>query len=105
MTLTLQITQLHVSKVQAIHSTFGKISASVLQLEINAGFKVAQPIINSALKKNPIHLPTNLLGLFELKSISLGYYDNYLYAGVDPVFSGHKTVSLANTENDEEYLQ
>lgn len=74
-----------------------------MQLELNLGFAIAQPMINAKLEENPIQLPTSVLGLFKLKSINLGYYDDYLYAGVTPVFDGPKIVPRI-TLDDEEFL-
>ena len=31
-------------------------------------------------------MPRNILGLFELTNLVLGYYDSYLYVGYTPVF-------------------
>jgi len=39
-------------------------------------------------------MPRNILGLFELTNLTLGYYDSYLYTGYTPVFTPLGEVSV-----------
>lgn len=66
----------------------GTLSGFAIKLAINNGFRIAKPIINGILAKKPIEFPHEVLGLFKLEAITLAYYDNYLYAGITPVFIG-----------------
>lgn len=88
MNLTIALTQLNVGKVEVLNSTIGKLSPVQIKLEINNGFRIAKPIINGLLAKHPIAFPTNILGLFELEALTLSYYDDYIYAGITPIFVG-----------------
>merc|ERR1719498_1699514 len=88
MNLTLALTQLNVGKVTVLNSTIGKLSPVQIKLEINNGFRIAKPIINGLLASHQIAFPTNIAGLFKLEAMTLGYYDDYIYAGITPVFVG-----------------
>lgn len=88
MNLTLALTQLNVGKVSVLNSTIGKLSPVQIKLEINNGFRIAKPIINGLLAAHPIPFPTNVFGLFNLEAMTLDYYDDYIYAGITPVFVG-----------------
>lgn len=44
------------------------------------------PVINGHLSKKPITVPHNIFGIFELHDLTLGYYDDYIYAGATPIF-------------------
>lgn len=39
----------------------------------------------------PLDFPTHVGDLFEFESINLGYYDDYIYAGITPIFIGPKS--------------
>jgi len=71
-----------------LYCAFGKLSPLSIKLEINNGIRVAKPILNSFLKSHPIKIPSKVLGVFELEALSLGYLNDYLYAGATPVFIG-----------------
>lgn len=86
MNLTFQLEELNVEKVNILQCSFGKLSAFSLKLAINNGFRVAKPFLNGILEKNQIQLPKQVFNLFKLEALTLGYYDNYVYAGVTPVF-------------------
>jgi len=88
MSMTIQITKLNVDSVVVVQSTFGKLSGISIKLEINNGFRIIQPTLNKMLGHKVINFPTNVFGIFELKSLTLSYYDNYLYAGLTPIFIG-----------------
>lgn len=77
---------MYVGTVKVNSCTFGRLSALKLKLEINKGFKIAQPIINSSLAGAHIAVPNNIGGIFELSDLNLSYFDSYLYAGATPVF-------------------
>ena len=71
-----------------LQSNIGKLNPLTLKLEINNGFRVAQPIINHKLSNHVIHFPTNIFGIFELSRLTISYYNNYIYAGITPIFIG-----------------
>ena len=54
---------------------------------MNNGFRIALPIINRVFAKYQIPFPSNF-GLFQLSDLTLGYYDDYIYAGATPTFVG-----------------
>jgi len=66
--------------------TFGKLSGLLIKTELNNGFRLFQSSINAFLARKTIPMPRNILGLFELTNLTLGYYDSYLYVGYTPVF-------------------
>jgi hypothetical protein len=86
MIVAAQITEVYSTTVTVNSCTFGKLSALKLKLELNKGFKIAQPIINEKLAAMTIAVPSNIAGIFELHNLTLGYYDDYLYAGATPIF-------------------
>ncbi len=86
MTLTVQLTTVNVDSVTVLYSNIGKLSAVSIKLEINNGYRVVEPTLNTFLSHKTINFPTNILGLFELRSLTLSYYNNYIYAGITPVF-------------------
>jgi len=88
MSLTIAVERLNVGSVDVLSCAFGKLSGLTIKLEINNGFRVVQPEINHKLAKKPINFPTNILGLFELRQLTLSYYNNYIYAGLTPIFIG-----------------
>merc|ERR1719389_1628022 len=87
MTLTLQLAQLNVGSVDILQCAFGRLSAVSVKLEINNGFRIAKPFLNRLLANKPIQLPkTAIFGLFRLENLTLNYYNDYIYAGVTPIF-------------------
>lgn len=88
MSLVIEVTKLNVDKVEILQCSWGKLNAVSVKLEINNGYRVIEPALNHFLKQNPINFPTNIFGIFELKALTLSYYDNYVYAGITPIFIG-----------------
>ncbi len=88
MSLTLQISKINVDTVQVLQSNIGKLNALTIKLEINNGFRIVQPHLNKILANHVIHFPTNILGIFELTQLTISYYNNYIYAGITPIFIG-----------------
>jgi len=86
--LQLTLTQFNVEKVKILQCSFGKLNAVSVKLEINNGFRVAKPLINRLLTDKPINFPTQVGNLFKLEALTLSYYDDYVYAGITPVFIG-----------------
>jgi hypothetical protein len=86
MRLLIGLTQVNVSNVSVLSCTFGKLSALLIRTELNNGFRLFQSSINAFLARKTIPMPRNILGLFELTNLTLGYYDSYLYTGYTPVF-------------------
>jgi len=85
MTLAISITKINVGSVTVVSDTFGKLSALLIRTEINNGFRVVQPTLNAWLLTKAYTFPTHL-GVFDLHSMNLAYYDNYVYCGITPVF-------------------
>ena len=88
MTLTIELTKVNVDSVDVVSDTFGKLSAVSIKLEINNGFRIFQGTLNSLLQAHPINFPTEVFGLFKLEQLTLAYYDDYIYAGITPIFLG-----------------
>jgi hypothetical protein len=86
MALTIAVTKLNVGSVKVLQCSFGKLSAITIKLEINNGFRIFQPELNHLLAQRVVQFPTNVFGLFELKQLTLSFYDNYIYAGITPIF-------------------
>lgn len=94
MTLTVQLTTVNVDSVTVLRSTIGNLSAAAIKLKINNGFRIVEPTLNTFLSKKTVHFPTNVLGLFELTALTISYYNNYIYAGITPVFIEPKGTTL-----------
>lgn len=94
MRLLIGLTQMNVSNVNVLNSTFGKLSALLIRTEINNGFRLFQDSINAFLSRKTVPMPRNILGLFELTNLTLGYYDSYLYTGYTPVFMPVKEMAF-----------
>lgn len=88
MTVLMSINKINIDKLTVNSCAFGRLSAVTLKVELNNGFRIALPLINKGLLNQPIQFPTNIFGLFELASLNLAYYDDYLYAGATPIFIG-----------------
>ena len=86
MLVSAQITEIYSGTVVVNSCSFGRLSALKLKLELNKGFKIAQPIINSKLAGMQVSVPSNIAGVFELHNLNLSYFDSYLYAGATPIF-------------------
>ena len=86
MSLVIDITRINVGSVTVVSDTFGKLSSILIRTEINNGFRIVQPTLNAFLSTKPFTFPTHILGVFDLHSMNLAYYNSYLYVGVTPVF-------------------
>lgn len=95
MKLQIGLTQMNVKNVNVVDCTFGRLSAILIRTEINNGFRLFQSSINNFLAKKLIPMPRNILGVFELTALTLGYYDSYLYVGYTPVFKPLGTEAVA----------
>ena len=94
MDVALNITKINISSVSVISDTFGKLSALTIKVKLNNGFRIGLPFLNILLTKFQIPIPSNIFGIFELSNLTLGYHDNYLYAGATPTFVGPKAERL-----------
>jgi len=90
MDVSLNITKVNIDSVDVISDTIGRLSALTIKLELNNGFRIGLPIFNKILAKHQISIPSNILGLFELSDLTLGYHNDYIYAGATPTFIGPK---------------
>jgi len=86
MDLSVQINNFSSSNLVIDSCTFGDLSALKLKLELNNFLRYYLPHMNTWLGMHPLALPSNILGIFELSDLTLGYYDNYLYAAATPTF-------------------
>jgi len=86
MAVSVQIDNFNSSNLTVDSCTFGNLSALKLKLELNNFIRFYLPHMNVWLGNHPIVLPSNIAGIFELSNLTLGYYDNYLYAGATPTF-------------------
>ena len=75
-----------VDKIEVVHSTIGNISAFKLKLELNTVSKILVPSLNKWLQKYQVPIPSNVLGIFTLSNLYLGYQDGYISAGATPTF-------------------
>ena len=71
-------------------STIGRLSALTIKLELNNGLRIAIPILNKILATHQIPVPSNIFGIFELSDLTLGYHNDYIYAGATPTFVAPK---------------
>ena len=46
------------------------------------------------LAKHAVTFPSNIFGIFLLSDLTLGYFDNYIYAGATPTFIAPKIQML-----------
>ena len=83
---------MYVGTVVVNSCSFGRLGALKLKLELNKGFKIAQPTINASLADMQISVPNNIGGVFELHDLNLSYFDSYLYAGATPNFLAHSFI-------------
>lgn len=84
--LSMQIQTVNVDKITVVYSGIGFISALVLKTEINNGFRLFMPIINSKLALHNMTVPHNIFGVFTLSDLSIGYFDQYIFFGMTPTF-------------------
>merc|ERR1711920_267297 len=68
--------------------SFGTLSTFKLKMELNVGLAVAAGPINK--KLSALVIPSNILGIFELSDLVVGYYDGFLMAGATPTFLAPK---------------
>ena len=101
MDIALDIDKVNVDSVDVLASTIGRLSALTIKLEINNGFRLGLPIINKVLSKHQIPIPSNILGLFILSDLTLGYHDDYIYAGATPTFIGPSAKTSAEVPHTE----
>lgn len=94
MRLLISLTQVNIANVEVKTCTFGKLSALLIRTELNNGFRLFQSSINAFLSRKTIPMPKNILGVFELTNLTLGYYDGYLYTGYTPVFIPQTPVAV-----------
>ena len=99
MDVSLNITKVNIDSVDVISDTIGRLSALTIKLELNNGFRIGLPIFNKILAKHQISIPSNILGLFELSDLTLGYHNDYIYAGATPTFIGPKLVATPEQVN------
>jgi hypothetical protein len=86
MTMNIQLATTNVDKIVVNSCSFGKLSTVLLKTEINNFFRIFTPIINNDLANDTITVPSNL-GFFTLTNLTLGYYNNFMYIGMTPVFN------------------
>lgn len=91
MDVGIQLGKINIDSVKINSCSFGRLSAALIKTELNNFFRVFIGPVNSFLSARHIHVPSNYFGIFELNSLVLDYYDNFVYAGATPVFVGLPT--------------
>lgn len=86
MDISIQINNFAAADLVVDSCIFGDLSAFKLKLELNNYIRYVLPHMNVWLASHPLKLPSNIAGIFELSDLTLGYYDDYLYAGATPTF-------------------
>ena len=92
MAISINLGNVNVDKVTVNSCSFGKLSALTLKLELNNFFRIFTPEINHVLAKHPVEFPSNIFGIFLLSDLTLGYFNNYIYAGATPTFIPPKSI-------------
>lgn len=82
--ITGNFTKLKVMNVVVNSCAFGTVSTFKVKMEINVGLAVAAEPINK--KLNTLVIPQEVLGVFSLSDLVIGYYDGYLFGGATPTF-------------------
>jgi hypothetical protein len=98
MDISLSIAKVNVDAIGIDYCNFGTLRAVTLRLELNNGFRVLLPVINKILSTHSIKFPSHIGPLFELSNLTLGYYDDYIYAGATPTFVAPKTPATKDSE-------
>jgi len=88
MNVSINLDKINIDKVNIVSSTFGHLSALTIKVELNNGLRIGIPIINRKLAAHQLTFPSNIFGIFLLSDLTLGYHDNYIYAGATPTFVG-----------------
>jgi len=91
MNISLNIAKVNVDAIAINYCNFGTLRAVTLKLELNNGFRILIPVINKMLSTHSIKFPSHIGPLFELSNLTLGYFDDYIYAGATPTFVAPKT--------------
>jgi len=104
MDVSLNITKLNIDTIDVISDTFGRLSSAALKLKLNNAFRLGLPFFNILLNSNPIPVPSNILGIFELSDLTIGYHDDYIYAGATPTFIGPSSAAIEKFEQTVETL-
>ena len=90
MTIDINIGNVNVDKITVNSCSFGKLSALALKVELNNFLRIFTPQINRMLAKHAVTFPSNIFGIFLLSDLTLGYFNNYIYAGATPTFIAPK---------------
>lgn len=88
MDVSIKIDKVNIDDVDIISATFGHLSALTIKIELNNGLRIGLPIFNKMLAKHQISIPSNIFGIFLLSDLTIGYHDDYIYAGATPTFIG-----------------
>lgn len=86
MTLTLDLKNVKIGDLFIVLSTVGYKDLYSLKTMINDAFWWGLPFVNEELKKFPLYVPRNILGLFELSDLNLAYFDHFIQMGLTPTF-------------------
>lgn len=105
MDVTLNIDKVNIDSVDVVSDTFGRLSAVTIKVELNNGFRIGLPIFNKLMAKQTIPIPSNILGIFELSELTLGYYNDYIYAGATPTFIGPSSSQPKEVEQVSSVMQ
>lgn len=100
MDVSLNITRVNIDNVDVVSDTFGRLSGLTIKVELNNAFRIGLPVFNKVLAKHQIKIPSNIAGLFELSDLTLGYHDDYIYAGATPTFIGPSKTPVLKAASD-----
>lgn len=86
MKISINLGNVNVDKITVNYCSFGKLSALTLKVELNNFFRIFTPVLNRKLATHLITFPSNIFGVLTLSDLTLGYFNNYIYAGFTPTF-------------------
>ena len=86
MDVFIDIEKINSAKIVIDSCTFADPSAFKFKIELNNLARFCLSKLNPWLAGNPIPIPSNIGGIFELSDLFLGYFDDYVYVGATPTF-------------------
>lgn len=65
---------------------WGTLDTHVIKVELDSGIFFVTKIVNRVLTRFPLPIPANIIPFMTLTDLNIGYYDDYIYFGVTPIF-------------------
>lgn len=94
MDVFIQINRINSAKIVVDSCTFSDPSTLAIKIKLNNLVRVVLHYANPWLMENPVTIPSNIGGIFELSDLFLGYYDDYVFVGATPTFIAPPTYQL-----------